>query len=92
MRGMGYAVMKDKRRVTTQFCTAVSRKVPHDLLSINREKEDRRGGGGGDRSNGGYGIMRVGGLKYVDRYISLGILRGNRFRIVLRNVCAMMPG
>jgi len=31
--------------------------------------------------------MRVGGFEYVDRYLSLGMLSGNRFRIVLRNVC-----
>merc|ERR1740124_1479246 len=60
---MGYAGMKDKRGVTTQFCT-VFRKTPQDLLSINRERTDRRGGGGGNGSNGGYGLMRVGFIKY----------------------------
>jgi len=81
--GMGYAGMKDKRGVTTQFCT-VYHKEPKDMLPVNR-----RGGtsGGGNTRNGGYGLMRVGGFEYVDRQIGLGGLSGNRFDIVLRNVC-----
>jgi len=81
--GMGYAGMKDKRGVTTQFCT-IFKKTPSDLMSINKKTNNI---GGGHKSRKGCSLMRVGHFAYVDRNISLGFLSGNRFEIVLRNVC-----
>jgi tRNA pseudouridine13 synthase len=77
---IGYAGMKDKRGVTTQFCT-MYRQEPQALLGINKG-----GRGGGNTTNGGVGIIRVGNCSYVQNELQLGMLRGNRFDVVLRNV------
>ena len=77
---IGYAGMKDKRGVTTQFCT-LYRQEPHALAGINKG-----GRGGGDTTNGGVGILRVGNFEYVPNELQLGMLNGNRFDVVLRNV------
>ncbi len=82
--GITYAGMKDKRGITTQYCTAF-RKTPQDLLVLNEHQKSAKGGG--NTKNNGSGIIRVGSFSYVNRELRLGMLSGNRFDIVLRNVC-----
>jgi len=77
---IGYAGMKDKRGVTTQFCT-LYRQEPQVLTGINKG-----GRGGGNTNKGQVGILRVGNFEYVSKELSLGCLEGNRFDVVLRNV------
>lgn len=80
-RGINYAGMKDKRGVTTQFCSAF-RVEKEQLLAINK----RDGVGGGNSSTHGSCIIRVGNLTYSNDEVKLGALSGNRFDIVLRNI------
>lgn len=80
-RGINYAGMKDKRGVTTQFCSAF-RVEKEQLLAINK----RDGVGGGNSSTKGSCIIRVGNLTYSNEEVKLGALTGNRFDIVLRNI------
>jgi tRNA pseudouridine13 synthase len=80
-RGINYAGMKDKRGVTTQFCSAF-RVEKEQLLAINK----RDGVGGGNSSTNGSCIIRVGNLTYSNEEVKLGALSGNRFDIVLRNI------
>lgn len=75
--------MKDKRGVTTQFCT-IYRRTPADLLRINSLSSSRDSGGANTR-NGGGALMKVGHFSYVSDPMGLGSLGGNRFEIVLRN-------
>ena len=89
--GITYAGMKDKRGVTTQYCT-VFRKTPEDLLVMNKDRNNNNNnktskGGGGNTKNNGACIIRVGQFSYVRNELRLGLLNGNRFDIVLRNVC-----
>eukprot|EP00554_Chaetoceros_debilis_P005541 CAMPEP_0194072820 /NCGR_PEP_ID=MMETSP0149-20130528/457_1 /TAXON_ID=122233 /ORGANISM="Chaetoceros debilis, Strain MM31A-1" /LENGTH=764 /DNA_ID=CAMNT_0038752741 /DNA_START=52 /DNA_END=2343 /DNA_ORIENTATION=+ len=81
---VGYCGMKDKRGVTSQYCT-VYRKTPLDLMVLNRERKNKYGGGNSSRQ--GKSLLRVGHFSYVDRDLRLGQLQGNRFDIILRNVC-----
>jgi tRNA pseudouridine13 synthase len=76
---MGYAGMKDKRGITTQFCT-MFRTEPQQIVG------DRQAGGGGNTKQNGYAIVQVGNFEYVSKEMRLGTLRGNRFDLVLRNV------
>jgi tRNA pseudouridine13 synthase len=78
---LGYAGMKDKRGVTTQFLT-LYRKRPEDIMSFN----NTRGNGGGNSYNGNISVIRVGNFQYVHKELSLGMLQGNRFDVVLRNI------
>ena len=83
-RGKGsitYAGMKDKRGVTSQFCT-VFRKTAAQIAVVNK----RRSSGGGNSSKGAVDVVRVGNFQYVSRERNLGRLGGNRFDIVLRNI------
>mmetsp|Transcript_37348 Transcript_37348/g.76206 ORF Transcript_37348/g.76206 Transcript_37348/m.76206 type:complete len:700 (+) Transcript_37348:74-2173(+) len=80
-RGISYAGMKDKRGVTTQFCSAF-RVEKEQLLAINK----RDGVGGGNSSTKGSCIIRVGNLTYSNEEVKLGALTGNRFDILLRNI------
>ena len=80
---MGYAGMKDKRGVTAQFCTLFKRH-PEEIMSFNTHRKQK---GGGHSNHGTVSIIRVGNFQYVDKEIRLGSLTGNRFDIVLRNVC-----
>ena len=80
---IGYAGMKDKRGVTSQFCT-LYRKRPEDIMSFNNSRNN----GGGNSKFGGASVMRVGNFQYVDKELTLGMLRGNRFDVVLRNIDA----
>ena len=80
---MGYAGMKDKRGVTAQFCTLFKRH-PEEIMSFNNNHKQK---GGGNSNYGNVSIIRVGNFEYVDKEIRLGSLTGNRFDIVLRNVC-----
>lgn len=85
---MGYAGMKDKRGITSQFCT-IYRKTPETILTLNSRdnKSNAKRFGGGNTRSGGSSIIKVGNFEYVDKDIRLGELSGNRFDIVLRNVC-----
>lgn len=83
--GITYAGMKDKRGVTSQYCT-VFQKTPQDLLVLNQNCANKSAGGGNTKNHGSC-IIRVGEFSYVDRELRLGMLSGNRFDIVLRNVC-----
>lgn len=78
----GYAGMKDKRGITSQYVTVPSSKQPEHFCHVN----NRKGGGGGHTQNAGVALMRVGNFEYVTDEIQLGSLQGNRFDIVLRNV------
>jgi tRNA pseudouridine13 synthase len=78
---MGYAGMKDKRGVTSQFVTVPASTNLAKLASINKS-----GGGGGHTRNQGRDVLRVGNFEYVAVELRLGRLRGNRFDIALRNV------
>lgn len=82
--GITYAGMKDKRGVTAQYCT-VFRKTPNDLLILNRDRKNAKGGG--NTKYQGSCIMRVGEFSYVNKELRLGHLHGNNFEIALRNVC-----
>ncbi len=69
---IGYAGMKDKRGVTSQFCT-VYRKTAEELMTLNRERgRDGNKYGGGNSSSKGKSIMRVGHFKYVNQDLRLG--------------------
>ena len=81
-RGVAFAGMKDKRGVTTQFCS-VYRTEKEQLLPLNSH---RVGAGGGNLTKGGFNIIRVGNFSYSSDEVKLGSLNGNRFDIVLRNV------
>jgi tRNA pseudouridine13 synthase len=81
-RGVSFAGMKDKRGVTTQFCS-VYRTEKEQLLALNSH---RIGAGGGNSIKGGFNIIRVGNFSYSGEEVKLGSLNGNRFDIVLRNV------
>ncbi len=69
---IGYAGMKDKRGVTSQFCT-VYRKTPDELMTLNRDRgRDGNKHGGGNSSSKGKSIMRVGHFSYVNQDLQLG--------------------
>jgi len=87
---VGYSGMKDKRGVTTQFCT-LHQRSPHEIAWVNNpsgntSKHSNHHYGGGNSSKGGVAIVRVGNFQYVDEELRLGSLQGNRFDVVLRNV------
>jgi tRNA pseudouridine13 synthase len=86
---IGYAGMKDKRGITSQFCT-VYRKTPQELEIINQSRskhQPQSPWGGGHTQGGGASWIRVGGdYSYTTHPLELGKLSGNRFDIVLRNV------
>eukprot|EP00804_Cyclotella_cryptica_P021050 CCRYP_019377-RA/>CCRYP_019377-RA protein AED:0.01 eAED:0.00 QI:0/0/0/1/1/1/2/0/732 len=81
-RGVAFAGMKDKRGVTSQFCS-VYRVEKEQLLALNAH---RAGAGGGNSIKGGHNIIRLGNFSYSSEEVKLGSLAGNRFDIVLRNV------
>ena len=73
-KDVGYAGTKDKRAVTTQWCTCAR-------LSRERLAQLNRAGGPLDRMG-----VRVGNCAYVDGNLFLGALKGNRFTVTLRDV------
>eukprot|EP00934_Nitzschia_sp_Nitz4_P001608 Nitzschia sp. Nitz4//scaffold11_size288233//166113//168044//NITZ4_000783-RA/size288233-processed-gene-0.170-mRNA-1//1//CDS//3329534101//1608//frame0 len=75
---IGYAGMKDKRGITTQFCT-LYRTEPEQIVGQHRT-------GGGKTQRQGFSVVQVGNFEYVSTEMRLGTLRGNRFDLVLRNV------
>lgn len=83
-RGVSYAGMKDKRGVTSQFCS-VYRIEKEELLALNANKGGNSGGGG-NTSTRGFNVIRLGNFHYSSDEVKLGTLAGNRFDIVLRNV------
>lgn len=78
---IGYAGMKDKRGITTQFCTLFHTE-PQRIMS------QRLAGGGGNTKQKGYSVVQVGNFEYVskEKERRLGSLQGNRFDVVMRNV------
>mmetsp|Transcript_6937 Transcript_6937/g.14465 ORF Transcript_6937/g.14465 Transcript_6937/m.14465 type:complete len:745 (-) Transcript_6937:156-2390(-) len=84
-RGISFAGMKDKRGVTSQFCSTY-RIEKEQLLAVNKTHEMPGFSGGGNTSSKGAGVLRVGNLSYSSDEVRLGSLGGNRFDIVLRNV------
>lgn len=78
---IGYAGMKDKRGITSQFVTVPSSTPLHKLASINNSQDRGNIGNGSGRS-----IIRVGNYEYVQEESRLGRLKGNHFSIALRNV------
>lgn len=90
-RGINYAGMKDKRGITTQFCS-VYRIEKEQLLAVNKEMTYGQDGsaenlgGGGNSTSRGQNIIKLGNFIYSDQEVRLGTLSGNRFDIVLRNV------
>ena len=79
---IGYAGMKDKRGITTQFCT-MYRTLPEQIA---RGNQHQRRGGGGNTKQKGYSVVHIGNFEYVSKELRLGSLKGNRFDIILRNV------
>lgn len=77
---IGYAGMKDKRGITSQFCT-LYRTEPQQIASRSNTAS-----GGGNTKQRGYSVVQVGNFEYVSQELRLGRLSGNRFDIVLRNV------
>jgi len=91
-KGIGYAGMKDKRGITTQFCTAY-RMEKEQLLAVNARGTGGSGGGaaenasgGGNTSTKGVSVIKLGNFSYSSDEARLGTLSGNRFDIVLRNI------
>lgn len=82
--GINYAGMKDKRGVTTQFCS-VYRMEKEQLLAVNKDFTDSSGGGN-TTTQGGSNIIRLGNFHYSNDEVRLGALTGNRFDVVLRNI------
>ena len=81
--GINYAGMKDKRGITTQFCSVYRVEKDH-LLAVN--KEITNSSGGGNTTLNGSNIIRLGNFQYVAEEVRLGALAGNRFDVVLRNI------
>ena len=81
---IGYAGMKDKRGITTQFCT-MYRTLPEQIAKGTQSQRGGRGGGGNTKQKG-YSIVHIGNFEYVPLELRLGSLKGNRFDIILRNV------
>ena len=84
-RGINYAGMKDKRGVTSQFCS-VYRVEKEQLLAVNKEAIYGNNSGSITSSKGGSNIIKLGNFEYSKEEVRLGTLSGNRFDIVLRNV------
>lgn len=83
---LGFAGMKDKRGVTSQFVTMPARSSIEGLVrAINPTPTDDQVGGG-HTDSAGAAILRVGNFCYVDHELRLGRLQGNRFDVVLRNI------
>lgn len=78
---IGYAGMKDKRGITTQFCT-LYRTLPEQIMKSHNQQR----GGGGNTKQKGHSIVKIGNFKFVPKELQLGSLQGNRFDIILRNV------
>jgi len=89
-RGIGYAGMKDKRGITTQYCS-VYRMEKDQLLAVNARATNanavvENAVGGGNTSTKGASIIKLGNFEYCSSEVRLGTLSGNRFDIVLRNI------
>jgi tRNA pseudouridine13 synthase len=78
---IGYAGMKDKRGITSQFITVPASTPIRSLCTWNEA-----GHGGGHTNKAGISVVRVGNFEYTDTEMRLGSLRGNRFDVALRNV------
>lgn len=87
-RGINYAGMKDKRGITTQFCS-IYRTEKETLLAVNNIKSNatpENSGGCGNTTSNGSSIIKLGNFEYSSAEVKLGALSGNRFDVVLRNV------
>ncbi|GAA5980746.1 hypothetical protein JCM10908_001762 [Rhodotorula pacifica] len=98
-RDLGAAGTKDKRAVTVQRISLRRGKTMtvEDVWRAARTGTIARGGGGGGRGGRGGGrggggggwvdrMMRIGDVEYADKALELGMLKGNRFMITLRDV------
>jgi tRNA pseudouridine13 synthase len=89
---IGYAGMKDKRGVTTQFCT-LYRTTPDQIVTStstnSRFQNNKPSGGGGNTKEKGVSVVQVGNFEYVEKELRLGMLNGNRFDIIIRNIKAL---
>lgn len=83
-RGISYAGMKDKRGVTSQFCSAY-RATKEQMLAVNRSLAGPKHGGG-NTSTRGASVIKLGNFTYSSEEVRLGQLKGNRFDVVLRNI------
>ena len=81
---IGYAGMKDKRGITTQFCT-LYKTTPEQIVNGKQQQQQQKGGGGNTNQKG-YSVVTVGNFEFVSKELQLGMLKGNRFDIILRNV------
>ncbi|CAM9658362.1 unnamed protein product [Chrysoparadoxa australica] len=72
---LSYAGTKDKRGVTSQWCTIYKKSIEQVNTLYKR-------GLAGCRAN-----TLLGNFSYVDKELRLGDLAGNHFTIVLRNAC-----
>ncbi|KAL7420189.1 multisubstrate pseudouridine synthase 7 [Cryptotrichosporon argae] len=90
-RDLSVAGTKDKRAVTVQRVSL--RRATHTLVSVWKAANQIRAHAGrrtdatavSERAERG---TRIGDIAYADKQLELGMLRGNQFRITLRNVQA----
>jgi tRNA(Glu) U13 pseudouridine synthase TruD len=68
---IGYAGMKDKRGVTSQFCTQYQ-KTPADLAAVS----SANGPSGGNTTSETVNVLRVGSFTYTNNCMNLGSLAG----------------
>lgn len=87
-KSINYAGMKDKRGITTQFCS-IYRMEKETLLAVNSIKSNaipENTGGCGNTTSNGSSMIKLGNFEYSSEEVKLGALTGNRFDVVLRNV------
>ena len=83
---LGFAGMKDKRGITSQFVTMPARSSVEGILRAINPKETDDQAGGGHTDSAGAAVLRIGNFRYVDHELRLGRLQGNRFDVALRNI------
>eukprot|EP00977_Amphora_coffeiformis_P003765 scaffold756_cov158-Amphora_coffeaeformis.AAC.2 len=83
---LGFAGMKDKRGITSQFVTMPARSSVEGLVRAINPKPTDDQAGGGHTDSAGAAVLRVGNFCFVDHDLRLGRLQGNRFDVVLRNI------
>ncbi|GAA6025772.1 hypothetical protein JCM11491_001986 [Sporobolomyces phaffii] len=88
-RELGLAGTKDKRAITVQ---RVSLKRAKALTVDDVWRVARNGGGGGGGGRGGRGNafvdrnVQIGDVEYADHALELGMLKGNKFVVTLRDI------
>ena len=88
-KSINFAGMKDKRGITTQFCS-IYRVEKETLLAVNNGNKSNSTpevlGGCGNTTSNGSNIIKLGNFEYSSEEVKLGGLSGNRFDVALRNV------